>query len=172
METTTNGSSFGVVSEGISERLECVRPSIGSRYTHRRGSTLGISRPAALVGSMFSCSDRCRVPATPAGGQKLAHRSRQTVELSDDQNPLAGKLQQGHSGTLSTEGRHAPSKLLRKRRPGSEIRPHRGPSAIEAVCISKLNSSVGPEDKLCCGLLISASTPGSFSLINTNPQIV
>ena len=58
-----------------------------------------ISRPVALVVSMFSCSDRRPMPRACQGvhgGQKLAHGSRQTVEPGDDQHiTLAGELQGG-----------------------------------------------------------------------------
>jgi hypothetical protein len=82
-----------------------------------------ISRPVALVVSMFSCSD----PQTNAaclqgvhGGQKLAHGSRQTVEPGDDQHiTLAGKRQRGgklraiRSGAARSNSKHvAPVRQL------------------------------------------------------------
>ena len=73
-----------------------------------------ISRPVALVVSMFSCSDRrpdaaCRQGVH--GGQKLAHGSRQSVKPGDDQHiTLAGELQCG--GKLWAIGAGAAHRFL------------------------------------------------------------
>ena len=73
-----------------------------------------ISRPVALVVSMFSCSDRRPMPRAVQGvhgGQKLAHGSRQTVEPGDDQHiTLAGERQGG--GKLRAIGTGAAHRFL------------------------------------------------------------
>ena len=55
-----------------------------------------ISRPVALVVSMFSCSDRRPMPRACKVSTKLAHGSRQTIEPGDDQHiTVAGERQGG-----------------------------------------------------------------------------
>ena len=100
-----------------------------------------ISRPVALVVSMFSCSDRRPMPRTRQGvhrGQKLAHGSRQSVEPTDDQHiTLAGELQDG--GKLRAIGTGAAHRLLEH--------PF-APSSMESVVLTVSGLEIGRDTRI------------------------